>query len=79
MKTFYVDNILCDYSCGILIVSAENKEEAIKILLDKDNQGYKEGKPGYILGKYDEDDVKKIINDMQELKPNQIIAVHGGG
>jgi hypothetical protein len=35
MKVFILRNILCDYSCGVIIVAARNKEEAIKIIKDK--------------------------------------------
>jgi len=35
MKVFVLKDVLCDYSCGCIIVAAKNKEEAIKIIRDK--------------------------------------------
>lgn len=35
MKVFVLYNVLCDYTCGCIIVSAKNKKEAIKIIKDK--------------------------------------------
>ena len=37
MKVFILNNVLCDYSCGCIIVAAKNKKEAINIILS--NQG----------------------------------------
>ena len=35
MKVFVLFGVLCDWTCGCIIVSAKNKEEAIKIILEK--------------------------------------------
>ena len=80
MKTFYVESILCDYTCGIIIVSAESKEQAIEMILDKKNQGFDDdSKAGYLFTKYDKADIETVKNHIQELQPNQIVAVMGGG
>ena len=79
MKTFYVENVLCDYTCGIIIVSAEDKAQAIEMILNKTNQGFDDNKAGYIFTEYDKDEIATVKNCIQELLPNQIVAVSGGG
>jgi hypothetical protein len=40
MKTFVVENILCDYSCGLIVVKAKDVESAKNLLRDKFNDTY---------------------------------------
>ncbi len=42
MKTFVVENILCDYSCGLIVVKAKDVESAKNLLRDKFNDTYED-------------------------------------
>ena len=35
MKVFVLDGVLCDYTCGCIVVAAKNKKEAAEIIMKK--------------------------------------------
>ena len=35
MKVFVLEGVLCDYTCGCIVVAAENKEQAIEIITER--------------------------------------------
>lgn len=37
MKTFVAEDVLCDYTCGLIVVKAKNKKEAVKLIYQKDS------------------------------------------
>ena len=67
MKTYVAQNVLCDYTCGMVVVKADSLEDAIKLLKNaKDENGY-------------ERDVSKTASELRELKNNECLYVYGGG
>ncbi len=32
MKTFVVEHVLCDYGCGLIVVKAKDKSEAVELI-----------------------------------------------
>ena len=59
MNTYYVKDVLCDYTCGMIVIKTTDKEEALKKIV--------------------EDFGKCInINDIQELRDDEIIYISGG-
>lgn len=35
MKVYILKNVLCDYTCGCIVVAAKNKKEAAEIIMEK--------------------------------------------
>ena len=72
MKTFVVEDILRDYTPGLIVVKAKNKKEALK-LIATDQQ----------LSCHDfTDDCSSagcLADKIRELKDNEVVYVHGGG
>ncbi|WP_298339975.1 hypothetical protein [Ferrimicrobium sp.] len=83
MKTFVAEDVLRDYTPGLIVVKAEDKEEAIKIIMkelstylfiddcvgDKNCREY-----GVIEGNID-----CLRCKLRELKDNELVYVYGGG
>ena len=63
MKTFVAEGVLCDYTCGMVVVKATNKEEAIN-LIKNDVASY---------------DVGDVLSTLRELKEGEVVMVYGGG
>ena len=61
MNTYYVEDVLCDYTCGMIVVKTENKEKALELI----NEAIAYGKIS--------------INQIEELKDNEVVMVYGGG
>ena len=70
MKTFVVEDVLRDYTPGLIVVKARNKEEALK-LINKE------------LSFHDFTDdcfhVDCLADKIRELKDNEVVYVYGGG
>ena len=66
MKTYVAQEVLCDYTCGIVIVRAENIEEAKRKV---SNFGGREWSDCTI------EEVKSKLHEMTDA----VIAVWGGG
>lgn len=66
---FVLKDVLCDYSCGCIVVAAKNKEEAIKIIRDK--------KPHGLYG--DHVNWSNIEEHMEEVTKGYYFEVFGGG
>ena len=65
MKTFVAENVLSDYTNGMLVVKAKTLEDAKQLIEDNDDI---------------EDWYKKEINEnLKELEDNKILFVKGGG
>ena len=62
MKVFVLNDVLCDYTCGCIVVAAEYKEEAIDIILRKHGQNIC-------------DDIEEAI---EEVGPGYYLEVWGG-
>ena len=67
LKVFVVDGVLCDYTCGCIIVAAKSREEAIEIIREK-------GDADYLV--LDEPDWADLLEEVTEGYYN---AVWGGG
>ena len=64
MKTFVAEGILCDYTCGMVVVTAENLEHAKQIIDDK----------------FEFDSVKNEIKEnLEELEVGEYLDCWGGG
>ena len=65
MKTFVAENVLgniINWSSGMVVVKAENYDEAVKLIISKEsNFGKKE--------------TKEIISNLRELKDNEVVYV----
>ena len=63
MKTYIAEGVLCDYSCGLVAISARGKKHAKKII-DKE---------------FSEEIAEEIKNALVELKAGEMVHVYGGG
>jgi len=44
VKTFILRNVLCDYTCGVIVVAARTKRKAIeRIKMERDGELYGDG------------------------------------
>jgi hypothetical protein len=72
MKTFVVEDVLRDYTPGLIVVKAKNKKEALK-LITNDQQ----------LSHHDFIDdcgsADCLTDKIRELKDNEVVYVYGGG
>jgi len=66
MKVFVLHVVLCDYTCGCIIVAARNAKEAAKIIV---------GKHGESL---DGDSIDKIESNLEEITAGYYTEVYGG-
>ena len=70
MKTFVVEDVLRDYTPGLIVVKAKNKEEALK-LINKE------------LSFHDFIDdcgsADCLADKIRELNDNEVVYVYGGG
>ena len=82
MKTFVVEDVLSDYTPGLIVVKAEDKEEAIKLIMKELNYANfcddciddKECEE-YVLN----NDNKGCLScKLRELKDNEVVYVYGG-
>lgn len=62
MKTFVVEKVLCDYTCGLIVVKAKNIEHAKDLLREK----------------FDNDTYGDVTRDIRELQNDEIVYVYGG-
>ena len=69
MKTFVVEDVLRDYTLGLIVVKARNRKEALKLI---DQQ----------IPFHDFTDdcfhVDCLADKIRELKDNEVVYVHGG-
>lgn len=66
MKVFIAENVLCDYTCGMIVVIASDKERAIEI----------------VKKKFDWITQKRIPKELKEIsleEEEQVFYVWGGG
>ena len=83
MKTFVMENVLTDYTSGLIVVKAEDKEKAIKIIMKEfpthdfvdDCLGDKNCSE-YALNDNNEGCLRCKL---RELKDNELVYVYGGG
>lgn len=64
MKVFILKDVLCDYTCGCIIVAAKNRKKAADII--KMNHGSK-------------NEFSNIENDLEEVIKGYYFEVCGGG
>ena len=74
-----MENVLRDYTSGLIVVKAKDKEEAIKIIM-KEFPTYDFVYDSF----YDkncncEDNVSYVRCKLRELKDNELVYVYGGG
>lgn len=83
MKTFVAEDVLRDYTPGLIVVKAKNKEEAIKIIMKElstydfvdDCYGDKTCRENAL----NEGNVGCLRCKLRELKDNELAYVYGGG
>ena len=64
MKTYVVEDAFCDYTCGMIVVKAKSKEEALNTIfnaLDKMEVYFRCGEKD------------KIKENIRELKDNEVV------
>ena len=67
MKTFVAENVLYDYTAGMVVVKAENIEKAIKVC------------KAWFSYDIDDPEFNEISERIRELKDNEVVFVKGGG
>ena len=63
MKTYIAEGVLCDWSCGLVVISARGKKHAKKII-DKE---------------FSEESAEEIKAVLVELKAGELAFTYGGG
>lgn len=82
MKTFVAEYVLWDYTPGLIVVKAKDKEEAIKLIMKELN--YLNFCEDFISDKGCEEYVSNNDNKgclrckLRELKDNEVVYVYGG-
>ena len=69
MKVFVLKDVLCDYSCGCIVVAAKNKKKAVEIIREK--------RGGSLYGngmRWDE-----VEENLEEVTKGYYFEVFGGG
>jgi len=83
MKTFVVEYVLWDYTPGLIVVKAKDKEEAIKLIMKELNYHdfYEDCISDKECGEYFSDNDSKgcLKCKLRELKDNEVVYVYGGG
>ena len=71
MKTFVVEDVLRDYTSGLIVVKAKNKKEALK-LIATDQQ--------LLFHDFTDDcgSADCLADKIRELKDNEVVYVYGG-
>ena len=70
MKTFVVEDVLRDYTPGLIVVKAKNKKEALKLI----NKELSFHDFAYDCGGAD-----CLADKIRELNDNEVVYVYGGG
>jgi hypothetical protein len=68
MKTFVAENVLCNYTAGLIVIKAETIEDAIIKCHKLKYYNY----PNSSL-------VTEISENIRELKDDELVYVYGGG
>lgn len=68
MKVFVLRGVLCDYTCGCIVVAAKNREEAVDIIMKKrDGRLYSDGLAW-----------DQVENALEEVGKGYYCEVYGG-
>ena len=65
MKVFVLEGVLCDYTCGCIVVAAENKEQAIEIITERNPEV--------------SSDIIEWHEALEEVTEGYYLALWGGG
>lgn len=68
MKTFYLEGVLSDYTDGLIVVRATNKEKAMEIILE--HFGHRD--------EFQESSLEDRKANLSELTENELVYVFGG-
>ena len=68
MKVFVLQGVLCDWTCGVIIVSAKDKKEAIEKIKEHEYDLYG-----------DTVSFDNIEEEIEEVTKDYFLAVWGGG
>lgn len=74
MKTFVAENVLEDYSSGLIVVKAQSRKKAVEIIKNTFKNH------GFIVDCGDVEDCKSeycLKHRLRELKDNEILSVWG--
>ena len=66
MKTFVVEDVLRDYTPGLIVVKARNRKEALKLIASDQQLLYHDFTDDCLADK------------IRELKDNEVVYVYGG-
>lgn len=75
MKTYVAEDVLTSWTSGLIVVKAENIDEAIKLILKEFDYD------DLCCGESGEDDNKNkecLKKKMRELKDNELVYIYGG-
>ena len=70
MKTFVVEDVLTDYTSGLIVVKAKNKKEALKLIATDQQLSYHDFTDDCGAG--------CLADKIRELKDNEVVYVYGG-
>ena len=71
MNTYVVENVLCDYTCGLIVVKVKSKEDAIEMIINKIHN------PVFYC-QHELNNRKYLSEKIRELKDNEVVYVNGG-
>jgi hypothetical protein len=74
MKTFVVEDVLRDYTPGLIVVKAKNKKEALKLIASDQQLSYHD-----FTDDCGSSDSLCLADKIRELKDNEVVYVYGGG
>lgn len=74
MKTYVVEDAFCDYTCGMIVVKAKSKEEAINLIINNKYLQLNANNEADLIN------IKIIKKNIRELKDDEVVVyVKGGG
>ena len=87
MKTFIAENVLCDWNCGMIVVKAENKNEAVKLVMEELKKELGEYRASILYEDCYEDEYSEYRKNkdnegclkckLRELQDNEVIYMEG--
>ena len=74
MKTFVVEDVLRDYTPGLIVVKAKSKKEALKLIAADKQLSHHD-----FTDDCGSADCFCLADKIRELKDNEVVYVNGGG
>ena len=74
MKTFVVEDVLRDYTPGLIVVRAKSKKEALKLIAADQQLSHHD-----FTDDCGSSDSLCLADKIRELKDNEVVYAYGGG